>query len=56
MRVVDRKKVLGATFEINARKTFAYTKGRLTAPNHYYRESFDGWKVELPGKDALFAQ
>jgi hypothetical protein len=37
--------ILGETFEVNARETFAYTKGRLTAPNKYW---VDSWEVELP--------
>ena len=37
--------ILGETFEINGRETLAYTKGRLTAPNKYW---VDSWEVELP--------
>ena len=46
--------ILGETFEINARETFVYTKGRLTAPNKYYLPDL-GWKIELPRQIGFIA-
>ncbi|HEY6413895.1 MAG TPA: hypothetical protein VIX42_09415 [Edaphobacter sp.] len=40
--------ILGETFEINSRETFASTKGRLTSPNQYWVDSWNSWKIELP--------
>ena len=46
--------ILGETFEINARETFVYPKGRLTAPNKYYLPDL-GWKIELPRQIGFIA-
>ena len=47
--------ILGETFEINARETFASTKGRLTAPNKYWVDSWNSWKIELPKQVGFIA-
>jgi hypothetical protein len=47
--------ILGETFEINARETFANTKGRLTAPNKYWVDSWNSWKIELPRQNGFSA-
>jgi hypothetical protein len=47
--------ILGETFEINARETFASTKGRLTAPNKYWADSWNSWKIELPRQIGFIA-
>jgi hypothetical protein len=47
--------ILGETFEINALETFASTKGRLTAPNKYWVDSWNSWKIEVPRQYGLTA-
>lgn len=48
------QQILGETFEVNERETFAYTKGRITAPNKYYFQD-RGWKIELSPENGFFA-
>jgi hypothetical protein len=47
------QRIQGETFEVS--ETFAHTKADLTAPNKYYLDNANGWKVELPRQNGFIA-